>query len=344
MAAGQGDEELLAQLRGRLPGPVDGWRPGARVTGVSPLTGGTSSLTFLVSLDGVAAGESPVVLKVAPPGLPPVRNRDVLRQARLLRAVQGAPRPVAPDALFSDPGDPPDVPPFMAMNLVPGDCAEPLLCSDGERPAPAVTRARFLDAVRVLAGLHAIVPAEAGLGGEPAVGLADEVGRWTRAFGTLPPDLAGDYERAAKALLATQPAALRPALNHGDYRLGNALCTGETVNAVIDWEIWSVGDPRVDLAWMTYFTDGAGHPAVEPGTVGGTPTAAEVVRAYAEATGRPVTDIGWFDALTRYKEAAITGLLLKRAAKLGRPVKPSMERMRPELPRMVDGVIRAVSG
>jgi len=27
------------------------------------------------------------------------------------------------------------------------------------------------------------------------------------------------------------------------------------VNAVIDWEIWSVGDPRVDLAWLTFFTD-----------------------------------------------------------------------------------------
>ena len=344
MAASQADETLLAQLRDRVGQRVTGWRPGARVGGVSPLTGGASSLTFLVELDGVAAGETPVVLKVAPPGLAPLRNRDVLRQARLQRAVQGTRRPLAPDVLFADPGDPPDVPPFMAMNLVAGECVEPVLSEAAARPAPAVVRARFFDAVEVLAQLHGIVPAEAGLAGEPVVGLADEVDRWTRAFATLPREMAGDYERAAKALRATMPAPLPPAVTHGDFRLGNTLCDGDRVNAVIDWEIWSVGDPRVDLSWLTYFTDDAGHPAVAPGTVAGTPAGREVVRAYEAALGRPVPDLGWFDALTRYKEAATTGLLLKRAVKLGRPVQGSMARMLPELPRVVQEAIRMVSG
>jgi aminoglycoside phosphotransferase (APT) family kinase protein len=344
MAASQADETLLAQLRDRVGQQVTGWRPGARVRGVSPLTGGASSLTFLVELAGVAAGETPVVLKVAPPGLAPLRNRDVLRQARLQRAVQGSRRPLAPDVLFSDPGDPPDVPPFMAMNLVAGECVEPVLSEAADRPVPAVVRARFFDAVEVLARLHGIVPAEVGLAGEPAVGLADEVERWTRAFATLPPEMAGDYERAAAALLASMPAPLPPAVTHGDFRLGNTLCDGDRVNAVIDWEIWSVGDPRVDLSWLTYFTDDAGHPAVAPGTVAGTPAGRELVRAYEAALGRPVPDLGWFDALTRYKEAATTGLLLKRAVKLGRPVQGSMARMLPELPRVVQEAIRMVSG
>jgi aminoglycoside phosphotransferase (APT) family kinase protein len=342
MVASQADETLLAQLRDRVGQRVTGWRPGARVRDVSPLTGGTSSLTFLVELAGVPAGETPVVLKVAPPGLPPLRNRDVLRQARLQQGVQGSRRPLAPDVLFSDPGDPPDVPPFMAMNLVAGECVEPVLSDAAERPAPGVVRARFFDAVEVLAQLHGIVPAEAGLADEPVVGLADEVDRWTRAFATLPREMAGDYERAAKALRASMPAPLPPAVNHGDYRLGNTLCEGMRVNAVIDWEIWSVGDPRVDLSWMTFFTDDAGHPAVAPGTVAGTPAGREVVRAYEEALGRPVPELGWFDALTRYKEAAATGLLLKRALKLGRPVKESMARM--DLPRLVQEAISIVSG
>jgi aminoglycoside phosphotransferase (APT) family kinase protein len=344
MAASQADERLLAQLRDRVSERVTDWRPGARVLGLSPLTGGTSSLTFLVELDGVAAGETPVVLKVAPPGLAPLRNRDVLRQARLQRAVQGTGRPLAPDVLFADPGDPPEVPPFMAMNLVAGECVEPVLCDAAERPAAGQVRARYFDAVRVLAQLHGIVPAAVGLGDEPVVGLADEVDRWTRAFATLPPEMAGDYQRAAKALRATMPAPLPPAVNHGDFRLGNTLCEGDRVNAVIDWEIWSVGDPRIDLTWLTYFTDDAGHPAVAPGTVAGTPTGSEVVRAYEEALGCPVPELGWFDALTRYKEAATTGLLLKRAIKLGRPVKESMARMQPELPRLVQEAIRIVSG
>jgi aminoglycoside phosphotransferase (APT) family kinase protein len=344
MAASQADERLLAQLRDRVGRRVTDWRPGAEVIAVSPLTGGTSSLTFLVDLAGVGAGESPVVLKVAPPGLAPVRNRDVLRQARLQKAVQGAKRPLAPDVLFSDPGEPPDVPPFMAMNLVPGECVEPVLSDDSERPVPGQVRARFFDAVQVLAQLHVIVPAEVGLGDEPAVGLADEVDRWTRAFATLPKEMAGDYERAAKALHSTMPAPLPPAVNHGDFRLGNALCAGDRINAVIDWEIWSVGDPRIDLAWLTFFTDDAGHPAVAPGTIAGTPAAHEIVAAYEDALGRSVPELAWFDALTRYKEAGITGLLLKRAMKLGRPVKESMARMQPELPRLVQEAIRIVSG
>jgi aminoglycoside phosphotransferase (APT) family kinase protein len=344
MTAGQADERLLAQLRDRVGQRVTGWRPGARVLRVSPLTGGTSSLTFLVDLDGVAPGETPVVLKVAPPGLAPLRNRDVLRQARLQKAVQGTGRPLAPDVLFSDPGAPPEVPPFMAMNLVPGECVEPVLSEDAERPPPGQVRARFLDSVQVLAQLHGIAPAAVGLGDEPVVGLADEVDRWTRAFVTLPSGMAGDYQRAAKALRASIPAPLPPAVNHGDFRLGNTLCEGMRINAVIDWEIWSVGDPRIDLAWLTFFTDDAGHPAVAPGTVAGTPAAREIVRAYEEALGRPVPELGWFDALTRYKEAGVTGLLLKRAMKLGRPVKESMARMQPELPRLVQEAIRIVTG
>jgi len=344
MAAGQADETLLAQLRDRVAQRVTDWRPGALVRGVSPLTGGTSSLTFLVDLAGVDAGETPVVLKVAPPGLAPLRNRDVLRQARLQKAVQGAGRPLAPDVLFSDPGDPPQVPPFMAMNLVPGDCVEPVLTDAAQRPGPDQVRARFFDAVQVLAQLHEISPAAVGLGDEPVVGLVEEVDRWTRAFVTLPGNMAGDYQRAAEALRANMPAPLPAAVNHGDFRLGNTLCEGSRINAVIDWEIWSVGDPRIDLAWLTFFTDDAGHPAVAPGTVAGTPAGREIVRAYEDALGRPVPELGWFDALTRYKEAGVTGLLLKRAMKLGRPVKESMARMQPELPRLVQEAIRIVSG
>jgi aminoglycoside phosphotransferase (APT) family kinase protein len=344
MAASQVDEALLVQLRDRVGQRVTQWRPRAEVLDVAPLTGGTSSLTFLVELAGVAAQETPVVLKVAPPGLAPLRNRDVLRQARLQKAVQGGHRALAPDVLFSDLGEPPEVSPFMAMNLVPGECVEPVLSDDADRPAPPLVQARFFDAVQVLALLHRIVPGQVGLGDESAVGLADEVDRWTRAFATLPAEMAGDYQRAAKALRASMPAPLPPVINHGDFRLGNTLCTGGRVNAVIDWEIWSVGDPRIDLAWLTFFTDDARHPAVAPGTVAGTPAGREIVRAYEDAAGAGVPELGWFDALTRYKEAGVTGLLLKRAQKLGRPVKESMQRMQPELPRLVQEAIRLVSG
>src|SRR5690606_26430562 len=104
---------------------------------------------------------------------------------------------------------------------------------------------------------------------------------------------------------------------------------------IIDWEIWSVGDPRVDLAWLTYFTDEAGHPAAPSAEPCGTPAIAEVVREYEQALGRPVSDLAWFDALTRYKEAAATALLIKRARRTG-DMPAAFLRMAPALPGLVD--------
>jgi len=329
MAASQADERLLAQLRDRVGQRVTGWRPGARVRGVSPLTGGTSSLTFLVDLAGVAAGETPVVLKVAPPGLAPVRNRDVLRQARLQKAVQGAGRPLAPDVLFADPGEPPEVPPFMAMNLVPGECVEPVLCDAAMRPAPGQVRARFFDAVQVLAQLHAIDPAAAGLGGEPAVGLADEVDRWTRAFATLPKEMGGDYERAAKALRSSMPAPLPTAVNHGDFRLGNTLCEGDQINAVIDWEIWSVGDPRIDLGWFLVNSDADTYS--RPSTfVDAVPPRSDLLSCYGD-----VSEVAWFMALACFKSAATWALIVKHNRRRSTP-QPQLEAMAPVLPGLLE--------
>ena len=283
-------DELIDELRARCAQYV-------KVRDIAPLTGGSSSLTFTITTD-----DGTIVLKVAPPGLPPVRNRDVLRQARLLRALSGRVR--VPDVLFDDDGDPP----FFAMSFVAGECVEPILDPTRDPANFARVRARALDAVDVLATLHALDPAELGLGDEPVVTLGDEIDRWTRAFTTVPPEWQGNYEEVAAALHASQPDPLPAVVNHGDYRLGNTLCDGDRLTAVIDWEIWSVGDPRVDVSWFCYFTDEARHPAASSFEKTGMPTRDEVLTAY----GRDLPDIEWFDALTRYKEAAATALIFKR--------------------------------
>lgn len=325
---------MIGELRDRAAAAAQRWHPGARVALVEPLTGGASSLTFVARVEGGPPGDERLVLKVAPPGLPPVRNRDVLRQGRVLRALHAAGVAVPP-VHFDDPGAPPDVPPFIAMGFVPGTSVEPVLAAERDPSAFAEIRDRALHAARVLATVHRVGLVEAGLRDEPVVGLADEVERWTRAFATVPPDLQGDYERCADALVRSAPAPLPAVVNHGDFRLGNTLGRDGRVTAVIDWEIWSVGDPRVDLSWFTFFTDEACHPAAPSSDPSGMPTAAELLDAYAAAGGAPLADLRWFDALTRYKEAATTALLVKRARKSG-PLPPTMARIVPALPRLVD--------
>jgi aminoglycoside phosphotransferase (APT) family kinase protein len=326
---------MAATLGKRATRAAQGWRPGATVTDVSPLTGGASSLTFVATVTGGPGADQRLVLKVAPPGLEPVRNRDVLRQGRVLRGLHDAPGVVVPAVYFADEGEPVLVPPFIAMALVPGECVEPVLADEHDPARRPEYRARGLDAARVLAAIHRVQPEQAGLGDEPVVSLSSEVDRWTRAFGTVPDDLRGDYQRCERALREAMPTPLPAAINHGDYRLGNTLCDGGRLTAVIDWEIWSLGDPRVDVSWMLYFTDEARHPAAPSAEPTGVPSGPELLTAYADAGGASLADLDWFHALTRYKEAAATALLIKRGRKTGN-LPPTMLRMAPRLPELLD--------
>ncbi|MCW2829872.1 MAG: hypothetical protein JWP31_564 [Aeromicrobium sp.] len=333
--------ELLGQVAERANRAAAERSPGARVTDVRPLTGGTSSLTFVAELVDTDTTR-PIVLKVAPPGLAPVRNRDVLRQARLLRQIADRPGVRVPGILFDDAGTSLDAPPLFAMDMVAGECVEPIMPMGGRSPAPSTVVARWFDAVEALAALHAVDPATLDLGDEAVVTLGDEIDRWTRALGTVSTELSGPYLECAAALHATMPEALPPVINHGDFRLGNTLCEGDQVTAIIDWEIWTLGDPRVDLTWFALFTDEAQHPAVEPGHPVGTPTRAETLRAYETATGGAVADLEWFEALTNYKEASATALLVKRAQKAG-PLDDMGLRMLHSIPRLLQATVDAFS-
>jgi aminoglycoside phosphotransferase (APT) family kinase protein len=257
-----------------------------------------------------------IVLKVAPPGLEPVRNRDVSRQARLMRALDGAPGVRVPSIFFEDDGDPPEVSPFHAMNVVPGECLEPILSP----PPPDVMKVvpdRAFAAAAMLAALHQVDPEAVGLGGEKETTLTDEIKRWTRAFETVDEQMNARYLEAEELLFATMPEALANRVCHGDYRLGNMLCDGAEVAALIDWEIWSLSDPRLDLAWFLFFTEEAKHPMAGNHGPTGMPTADALYAAYVDAFGADPANMEWFHCLIRYKEAAATALLMKRAVKSG---------------------------
>lgn len=302
MPRGQVDpDELAARLEAST---------GRGVTDVRQLIGGTSSLTFAANLQ-TAHEPEPVIVKVAPPGVPPTLNRDVLRQARILELLAGTAGVPVPAVLHRDPGTPPDIPPRFVMSRVPGVSVEPITHpSDSGLPTPSEVRSRELQAAEILAGLHRSTPAELGLDDEPAIELGAEVDRWTKIFSTVPADLAVGAVDVGRALRETLPAPGRAALIHGDFRLGNMICEGERVNALIDWEIWAVGDPRIDLAWWLMST----HPSKQPHALRvaeGMPPDDELIAAYEHAAGTSVTGLGWFDALSRFKAGAMCALIMK---------------------------------
>jgi aminoglycoside phosphotransferase (APT) family kinase protein len=96
---------------------------------------------------------------------------------------------------------------------------------------------------------------------------------------------------------------------------------------VVDWEIWTVADPRIDLGWFLVNADPATYN-------GGTRYAAsipahdELVGIYAEETGRRPPDLDWFRALATFKSAATWSLIVKHNRRRASP-DPGLEQMAP---------------
>ncbi len=307
--------------------------PDAELRGLRRLEGGVSSLTYATTLVGDRA-DRPVVLKVAPAGLPPVRNRDVLRQARALRSLGRLSGFPVPEVLFEDPGAPPEVPPLFAMALCPGDSYEPLLDVSAAPPEPEIVAERVLVAARALATLQSVTPDRIGLGGEQASAVGGELERWRRLFDTVDDDIAPGHEKLAARLAERIPAGVAPRLLHGDYRLANMLFEGPHLTAVIDWEIWSVGDPRSDLAWLLMHLEPAhvfheSRPEADVHSASRLPTREQVWEEYAEhrrALGADegelaatAADLAWFLGVCYYKTASTIAVIWKRERKLPSP-------------------------
>jgi aminoglycoside phosphotransferase (APT) family kinase protein len=189
------------------------------------------------------------------------------------------------------------------MSFVEGTSLEPLFDEQGTDPAEPVedVAARFHDAAGVLAALHTVDPSL-----EPPAPLHEEIDRWTRSLETVDSALVPGWEQVAHDLRAAEPEPVPPAILHGDFRLGNTLAVGRRVTAVIDWEIWSVGDPRIDLGWFLISADPHAYRRRTP-YVGKLPSSDELARAHWSDT----TDLGWFRALACFKSAATWALIVK---------------------------------
>lgn len=313
-------------VRERAAAAAAGRFPGARLDELRRFPGGLSSVTFASVLHH-DAGELDVVLKVAPPGLEPRANRDVLRQARVLDALAPVPGFGVPAVLFRDAGDPPATPPLFGMELAAGQAYEPMIDVADDPPTAEVAAGRMRVAARALARLHDRPPADLGLGDVEVTTPDAERSRWTRLLATIDADIAPGHEDLARRLADRAPAPLAPRVHHGDYRLANMLFAGEELRAVVDWEIWSVGDPRWDLTWLAMHTAPVHRfhdrrPAADEAAASLVPTGDELVELYVTArdSGEALTeDLDWFRAAAQYKGVSVVAALYKRGRRLPDP-------------------------
>ena len=277
--------------------------------------GGQSNPTYRLD-----APSGPLVLRRKPPGQLLASAHAVDREFRVLQALHGRGVPVAePVALCGDDAVIGSM--FYLMAFVEGRVFwDPALPE-----VPAGDRAAYYrEVVRVMAAIHAVDPAAAGLAdyGKPGNYFARQIARWTaqyRAAETAPIE-------AMEALIAWLPAHCPPddgssALVHGDFRIDNLIFhpTEPRILAVVDWELSTLGHPLADLAYFCMALRLPRNPVI-PGLAGmdrdalGIPSEAELLSRYAAASGRrAVADWDFCLAFNFFRLAAIAQGVLKRA-------------------------------
>jgi aminoglycoside phosphotransferase (APT) family kinase protein len=277
---------------------------------------GHSNLTYLVR-----RGDTRVVLRRPPPPPLPPSAHDVLREARLLAALEGTgartPRVLAACADESVLGAP-----FYLMEEATGSVITSELPPALDNPAERERVGQSL--VDALVEIHAVDWLAAGLEGfgKPSGYLA----RQLRRFGGLwehnkTRDLAV-VQDVGEWLAANLPESPPATVVHGDYRLGNTMVANDPpgrVVAVFDWELATIGDPLADVGYLTATWIEAGDP---DDTIfsslsaltrrEGFPSRAELVGRYEERSGRSMSSLGWYQTLALWKAAVFMEGNLKR--------------------------------
>lgn len=292
---------------GRLRELLDRERPGLVREGGSLsgrlIEGGRSNLTYMVT-----DGTSRWVIRRPPLGHVLATAHDMGREYRVISALNPTAVPV-PRTVLLCPDEAVIGAPFYVMEFVTGT---PYRTAEQLAPlGPDRTRRTMLGLVDTLVELHAVDPAEVGLAdfGRPEGFLERQLRRWAKQLAaSRSRDLPGIEELQA-ALARRLPDSPAPTVVHGDYRLDNVLVgPDDTIEAILDWEMSTLGDPLTDLGLLVMYSTPLGLtdvPVATTATAPGHPDPVELVERYAARSGRDVSAISWYTAFAWFKLAVI---------------------------------------
>jgi aminoglycoside phosphotransferase (APT) family kinase protein len=234
----------------------------------------------------------------------------------------------APDVILVDQGEQP----LAIVSFAAGSAVEPAIDDTGAPLPEDLVLRRFDVVTHVLADLHRVDPGP--LAAEPVTAPAAELQQFSRIAAAGDAGFRALGERAGKSLARQIPELWRVGIVHGDFRLGNVLFEGVQPRAVVDWEIWTHGDPRVDLGWLATFADRERFPGLARTDVV-VPGVEHVVAMYETAVGMCVPDTDWFVRLGAFRMGAIMSHNLHRH-RTGRHVDPYQESLPPTIERLLE--------
>jgi aminoglycoside phosphotransferase (APT) family kinase protein len=308
-AVRQGEEldraALADYLNKNLPG-------GAAGIQVEQFPNGHSNLVYLVRTD-----RREYVLRRPPLGPVAPKAHDMAREYRVLQAANPH-FPEAPQVflLCEDPAVIGST--FFLMErrrgVVIRDSIPRELAAIPEYPR--LVSEAFIDC---LVRLHSIDASQPGLSslGKPEGFVERQVRGWAERWNRAKTEELSEMDRIVRWLQDSLPPS-NPGgatLVHNDYKLDNVMLRpeAERVEAVLDWEMTTIGDPLADLGltmcywtWACVAAEDDPHPAT-PGITSqpGWYTRDQFLERYARRTGRDITHIRYHEVLGLFKLAVI---------------------------------------
>ena len=283
------------------------------------LSGGTQNVIY-----ELRRGEHSCVLRMPPPGAPPDRDKGILREWRIIEALDDTDVPhteavaVCDDAAVLGR-------PFYLMGFVDG--WSPMDLADRRWPEPFDSDlcARGELAYQLAEGIALLSKVDWKAKGLYDLGRPDgfherQVDRWIAFFERIRGREIDGLDAATDWLRAHRPLDFVPGLMHGDYQFANVMYrhgAPARLAAIVDWEMGTVGDPKLDLGWMVQsWPENTAAPA--PSEMGyvdmrGMPSRAEVVDHYAKVSGRQVDDLDYYLVLAKWKLAIVLEQGFQRA-------------------------------
>ncbi|MBX3024500.1 phosphotransferase family protein [bacterium] len=271
------------------------------------ISGGASNEIF-----EIIRGDARLVLRRPPRQVPKGRNESMLREYRVLAALRDSD---VPHTRVLAACDDPDLlgACFYLMEHVDGWSCMNL---DGWPPpfdtdlaARAGLANELVDAIARLSSVDWKARGLEGFG-RPEGFHERQVDRWlAHLAGFKFRDLPG-LDDAAAWLRGYLPRSYVPGIIHGDYQFANVMFrhgAPARLAAIVDWEMSTIGDPLLDLAWVVMAWPNPDEERATSGYVDytGMPSREELLERYARVSGRPVDEIDYYVILARFKMAVV---------------------------------------
>ena len=309
----------------------------------------------------VTWGDEELVVRRPPPGETAENAHDVLREYRVIDALQDTSVRVPETVLSCDDHDVLDAD-FYVMKRQDGVV---LREEEPDRFAtPDRRRGIGEELVDGLAEIHAVdyeaVGLEEGDFGYPPGFTERQVRRWseqlTWAFEVTAEEREVETLYDVMSWLRDNVPADPPAtLVHGDYKLDNVMFATDDeprINAVFDWEMSTLGDPFTDLGWMLSYWWDEKDPAPPESTDSlsstfmtreGYMTRQELVERYESKTGLEFTNEKFYRVLAVYKLAGLGEMFFRRYLE-GNSDDPMYPKMRRGVPALAQRAQRIIDG